>query len=182
MKCKIISNPKSIPTFEDFEKIEEFEYDGVFKLLKSIDSAPGNTCWVLNCENGKLYLIENKNCWECGFIGEEVKDITNKKYTAILKINNNRVIEVEGLEGSFSCEFIGCVPPISETDEIDEEDYCCDECLLQNQTSIDDEEICKDLMLDEVISSQHLEIERLTEIIQDLVTTNLRLVEMLGKK
>ena len=36
-------------------------------------------------------------------------------------------------------------------------------------------------MLDEVISSQHLEIERLTEIIQDLVVTNLKLVEMLGK-
>ena len=191
MKCKIIVNKKIVPTFEDFEKIEEFEYDGVFKLLKSTDSAPGNCCWILDCENGKLYLIDNKECWEFGIIknknGKEVKEMTNKKYTALLRLNNTRVIEVEGLEGSFSCEYIGCVPPISETDEIDEideldEDYCCDECLLQNQTSIDDQEICKDLMLDEVISSQHLEIERLTEIIQDLVTTNLKLVEMLGKK
>ena len=191
MKCKIIHNPRNIPTFEDFEKIEEFEYDGVLELLQKAHQPPGNICWVLDCENGKLYRSENNVFLELGIIkntateNRKTKEITNKKYTALLRLNNNRVIEVEELEGSFSCEFIGCVPPISENDEIDEtdeleQDYCCDECLLQNQTSIDDQEICKDLMLDEVISSQHLEIERLMSIVRDLVITNTKLVEIIG--
>ena len=64
--------------------------------------------------------------------------------------------------------------------EEESENYC-DKCLLKSQTSYDDQEISKDLILDEVISSQHLEIERLTTIIKDLVTTNLKLVEILGK-
>lgn len=113
-------------------------------------------------------------------------ELKNQKYTAKLKIND-RIIEIEGLKGLFKCEFMGC-DFVSENNEIrplqqeTEQDYCCDECLLQSQTSIDDQEITKDLMLDEVISSQHLEIERLTTIIQDLVTTNLKLVEILASK
>lgn len=191
MKCKIIHNPKNVPILEDFEKIEEFEYDGVLELLQRVYQPPGNICWVLNCENGKLYRSENNVFLELGIIkniaaeNRKTKEMTNKKYTALLRLNNTRVIEVEGLEGSFSCQFIGCVPPISETDETDEtdeseQDYCCDECLLQNQTSIDDQEICKDLMLDEVISSQHLEIEKLMSIVRDLVITNTKLVEIIG--
>lgn len=54
-----------------------------------------------------------------------------------------------------------------------------DEADIENY---DDQELTKDLMLDEVISSQHREIERLMNIVQDLVTTNLRLVEIIGLK
>lgn len=202
MKCKIIFNPKDIPTLADFEKIEEFEYNGVFKLLERGYQAPGNSCWILNCENNKLYVIENNICWELGIIkntateNRKIKEMTNKKYTAKLKVNNDRIIEVEGLSGPFSCQFIGCTPPISESGETDE-DYCCDECLLKNQTSINDQEITKDLMLDEVISSQKLEIENLKKIIEsqqsyiqmlqtssnELINVTLKqLVELLGKK
>lgn len=140
MKCKIIFNPRYIPTFEHFEKIEEFEYDGVLELLQRVYQPSGNICYVLNCENGKLYRSENNVFCELGIISNYFEEKSKR------------------------------------------ESYCCDECLLQNQTSIDDKEICKDLMLDEVISSQKLEIERLTEIVQDLVTTNLKLVEMLALK
>lgn len=113
-----------------------------------------------------------------------------QKYTLTMKISNSitndeRIIEVEGLSGpikDLKFEFLGFQNWTKQDEESEFADmYCCDECLLQNQTSADDEEICKDLMLDEVISSQHLEIERLTKIIQDLVTTNLKLVEILGK-
>lgn len=124
MKCKIIFNPRDIPTFEDFEKIEEFEYDGVLELLERVYQPPGNTCWVLNCENGKLYVSENGVFLELGII----KNYFEEKSKSVIEEN------------------------------------CCD------------------IMLDEVISSQHLEIERLTEIVQDLVTTNLKLVEILALK
>ncbi len=204
MKCKIISNPKNIPSFEDFEKIEEFEYDGVLELLQRVYQPPGNICWVLNCENDKLYRSENNVFLELGIIkntaieNRKTKEMTSKKYTALLKINNNRVIEVEGLEGPFSCQFIGCTPPISELKDLEtDENYCCDECLLRNETNYDDEEITKDLMLDEVISSQRLEIENLKKIIEsqqsyiqmlqtssnELINVTLKqLVELLGKK
>lgn len=140
MKCKIICSSKDyVPTFEDFEKLQEFEYDGVFEFLGKFNQTPDNKCWVLDCQIGKLYVrhsslptFENNVFWEFGTVNGFPK----------------------------------------ETDEQD----CCDECLL------DDQEITKDLMLDEVISSQHREIERLMNIVQDLVTTNLKLVEIMGLK
>lgn len=121
----------------------------------------------------------------------KMQQTNEQKYTLTMKISNRitndeRIIEVEGLTGPIKdlrFEFMGFKNWTKEDEESELADlYCCDECLLKNQTSIDDKEICKDLMLDEVISSQHLEIERLTEIIQDLVTTNLKLVEMLALK
>lgn len=205
MKCKVIHNPKNIPSFEDFEKIEEFEYDGVLELLQRVYQPPGNICWVLDCENGKLHRSENNVFLELGVIkntvteNRKIKEMTNKKYTAKLKVNNDRVIEVEGLSGPFSCQFIGCTPPISESDKTDE-DYCCDECLLKSETDYDDEEITKDLMLDEVISSQKFEIDNLKKTIEaqqsyiqmlqtqnnnssrELINITLKLVELLGKK
>lgn len=107
-----------------------------------------------------------------GIVRKICNKIKNQKYTAKLKINNNRIIEVEGLKGLFKCEVMNC-DFISENEETDKQD-CCDECLL------DDQELTKDLMLDEVISSQHREIERLMNIVQDLITTNLKLVEIIG--
>ncbi len=60
--------------------------------------------------------------------------------------------------------------------KIDEDDNDCD-C-----DDYDDKEITKDLMLDEVISSQRLEIKQLIELVEELIYTNSKLVDLLGKK
>ncbi len=132
MKCKIIVNKKTVPTFEDFEKIEEFEYDGIFKFFGKSYLSPDNACWVLNCENGMLYvrhsnfsIYENNVFWELGIINGY----------------SEKIIEIF-------------------------EDY-------------DDEEITKDLMLDEVISSQHREIEKLEEIIKEFSNQNSKLTNII---
>lgn len=115
--------------------------------------------------------------------------MNKQKYTLTLKLynsetNDSRIIEIEGLSGKLrdlKFEVIGFQNWTKEDEENELEDSEYSKQEFYNECLLEEQEISKDLMLDEVISSQHLEIERLTEIIQDLVVTNLKLVEMLGK-
>ena len=126
-----------------------------------------------------------------------------QKYTLTLKLynlqtNDDRIIEIEGLSGSvedLKIEFMGIQNWTKEDEKAEikdseqlEQTYCND-CLLEEQE-----------MLDEVISSQRLEIESLKKIVESqqsyiemlqtsdhklssgLVDITSKLVEILGKK
>lgn len=125
--------------------------------------------YVVIEETSSLPLGEGDVLWEADFcIAKEIKARNIKHYRVFREFQNENRYEIR-----FDPEFV--INMYEKDVKIDEDDSDYDDYY-------DDEEITKDLMLDEVISSQHQEIERLTEIIKDLVTTNLKLVEMLASK
>lgn len=239
MKCKIIHNPKNIPSFEDFEKIEEFEYDGVLELLQKVYQPPDNICWVLDCENGKLYRSENNVFLELGIVNGFINgEIMQKQETTYFKITShfgaqrddysNVIMVVESstdlkswkqiYKSNNHLELISWLSSMILLNELENNYHVLADYYISNQiatkifenknhyknqirelnlkeedpvnldglndlvygeTDYDDEEITKDLMLDEVISSQRLEIEKLEEIIKEFSNQNLKLTNII---
>jgi hypothetical protein len=160
ISSEVISKVNKDTTYREEETTKTIDFKVIYHRNK----------YIVIEETSNLPLGEGDELWEADFcIAKEIKVRNIKHYRVFREFQNENRYEIR-----FDPEFV--INMYEKDIKIDEYDNDCD-C-----DDYDDKEITKDLMLDEIISSQRLEIKQLIELVEELIYTNSKLVELLGKK